>query len=61
VSTLQSIQLPLYSRLELELTSQFSFKLIDEVLDGSLDLAIATQPPESPMLTTVKIRNRPST
>ncbi len=59
VSTLQSGQLPLYSRLKLELTSQFSFMLIDEVLDGSLDLAIATQPPESSLLTTVKIAESP--
>jgi DNA-binding transcriptional LysR family regulator len=59
VSTLQSVQLPLYSRFRLELRSQFSFDLIDEILDGSLDLAIATQPPESPLLTTVKISESP--
>lgn len=59
VSTLRSVQLPLYARLKLELRSQFSFELVDEVLDGSLDLAIATQPPESPLLTTVKIAESP--
>ncbi|MBW4028893.1 MAG: LysR family transcriptional regulator [Acidobacteria bacterium] len=59
VSTLQSIQLPLYSKLKLELHSQFSYELVDEVLDGSLDLAIVTQPPESPLLTTVKIAESP--
>ena len=59
VSTLHSIQLPLYSGLRVELSSQFSFELVDEILDGSLDLAIVTQPPESPLLTTVKIAESP--
>ena len=59
VSTLQAVQLPLYSQLKLELHSQYSFKLVDEILDGSLDLAIVTQPPESPLLTTVKIAESP--
>jgi len=52
VSTLHSIHLPLYSRLRLEISSQFSCELAHEVLAGSLDLAIATEPPESPLLTT---------
>jgi DNA-binding transcriptional LysR family regulator len=59
VSTLHSIQLPLYSRLRVELSSQFSCELAHEVLAGSLDLAIATEPPDSPLLTTVKVSESP--
>ena len=55
VSLLNSVQLPLHPRLRLELSSRFSCDLIDEVLIGSLDLAIATEPPESPLLTTVMV------
>jgi DNA-binding transcriptional LysR family regulator len=56
---LHSVQLPLYSRFRLELSSQFSYELVDEVLAGALDLAIATQPPESPLLTTLQVAESP--
>jgi DNA-binding transcriptional LysR family regulator len=59
ISTLNSIQLPLHPRLRIELRSRFSCELVDEVLDGSLDVAIATEPPESPLLTTVKVSESP--
>lgn len=59
ISTLHSIQLPLYARLRIELRSHFSYELVDEVLAGVLDLAIATEPPESPLLTTVKVAESP--
>ncbi len=59
VSTLNSIQLPLYSRLRVELSSQFSCELAHEVLAGSLDLAIATEPPQSPLLTTLQVSESP--
>ena len=36
-----------------------SCELIDEILAGALDLAIATEPPESPMLTTVMVAESP--
>jgi len=58
-STLLSIHLPLFPRLRIELTSQFSCDLAHELLAGSLDLAIATEPPESPLLTTVKVAESP--
>jgi DNA-binding transcriptional LysR family regulator len=58
-STLLSIQLPLFPRLRIELTSQYSCDLAHEVLAGGLDLAIATEPPESPLLTTVKVMEAP--
>jgi DNA-binding transcriptional LysR family regulator len=58
-SILLSIQLPLYPQLRIELSSQFSCDLVHELLAGSLDLAIATEPPESPLLTTVKVAESP--
>jgi DNA-binding transcriptional LysR family regulator len=58
-STLLSIQLALFPRLRIELTSQYSCDLAHELLAGGLDLAIATEPPESPLLTTVKIGESP--
>jgi DNA-binding transcriptional LysR family regulator len=59
VSTLHSIQLPLYNRLRVEVSSQFSCELVDEILSGVLDVALATEPPESPLLTTVKVSEAP--
>ncbi len=59
VSTLNSIHLPLYTRLRVELSSRFPCELVDEVLAGALDLAIATEPPESNLLTTVKVAESP--
>lgn len=59
ITTLLSVKLPLYPRLKVELSQQFSLDLIREVLGGGLDLAIATEPPESKRLTTVKISESP--
>ena len=59
VSTMLSIKLPLFPRLKLELISQFSVDLIHDLLAGELDLAIANEPPESPLLTRVKIAESP--
>jgi DNA-binding transcriptional LysR family regulator len=59
VTTLLSIQLPLFPRLRVDLTSQFSCDLVHQLLEGRLDLAIATEPPESPLMTTVKIDEAP--
>jgi len=58
-STLHAIRLPLYPQLRIELSSQFSFELVHEVLAGELDLAIATEPPDSRQLTAVKIDESP--
>jgi DNA-binding transcriptional LysR family regulator len=55
VSTLLSVQLPLFPRLKVDLVSKFSIKLIDDLLAGVLDLAIANDPPESPLLTCVQV------
>lgn len=59
VTTLLSIKLPLFPQLRIELSQQFSCDLIREVLAGGLDLAIATEPPESRRLTTVKVAESP--
>lgn len=59
ISTLHSIQLPLHPRLKVELSSRYSCELVDDVLDGSLDLAIVTEPPDSPLLTKLMISESP--
>lgn len=59
VSMLLSIQLPLFPRLKVELVSKCSISLIDDLLAGSLDLALANDPPESPLLTSVRIAELP--
>ncbi len=59
ISTLLSIHLPLFPRLKIELTSQYSIDLVHEVLAGSLDLAFVTHPPDSRLLTTIQIAESP--
>ncbi|MGC2544775.1 MAG: LysR family transcriptional regulator [Silvibacterium sp.] len=59
ISTLLSLHLPLFPQLRIELSSQYSFDLVHELLAGGLDLAIATEPPESPLLTMVKVAEAP--
>lgn len=58
-SILMSIELPLFPHLKIDLSSQYSYDLVNELLSGSLDLAIATEPPESPLLTMVKVAEAP--
>jgi DNA-binding transcriptional LysR family regulator len=59
ITTLMSVKLALYPQLKIELSQQFSCDLIHAVLAGSLDLAIANEPPPSRRLTTVKIAEAP--
>lgn len=58
-STLLSVQTTKFPRMRIELSSQYSFDLAHEVLAGGLDLGIATEPPETPLLTTLKIAESP--
>jgi DNA-binding transcriptional LysR family regulator len=58
-ATLFSVQKARFPRIRIELSSQHSFDLAHEVLAGGLDLGIATEPPESPLLTTAKIAQAP--
>jgi hypothetical protein len=55
ISTLLSIHLPLFPLLKVELSCQFSCDLVHDVLAGSMNLAIAAEPPISPMLSATKI------
>ena len=50
-SMLLSIKLPSYPDLRIELTSQYSYGLTQELIDGGLDLAVVTEPPKSRILT----------
>jgi len=59
VSTLLSIQLPLFPRLKVDLASKFSIELVDDLLTGVVDLAIAHDPPQSPLLTCVQVAEQP--
>jgi DNA-binding transcriptional LysR family regulator len=59
ISILLSVRLPLFPKLRVELSSQFSCDLIHDVLAGSMDLVIATEPPLSPMLSATKIAESP--
>jgi DNA-binding transcriptional LysR family regulator len=45
--------------LKIELSSQYSFDLVHDLLAGTLDFAIATEPPESPMLTMLQVAEAP--
>ncbi len=58
-TTLLSVKLPLFPQLKIELSQQFSCDLVREVLGGRLELAIATEPPESKRLTKVKVAESP--
>ncbi len=58
-STLMSIHLPLYPKLRIELASQYSVDLVHDLLDGTLDLVIANEPPESALLTQIQIADSP--
>ncbi|WP_213803254.1 LysR substrate-binding domain-containing protein [Granulicella sp. dw_53] len=58
-STLMSIHLPLYPKLRIELASQYSVDLVHDLMDGTLDLAIANEPPESALLTQIQIADTP--
>lgn len=59
VSTLLSIQLPLYPRLKIDLASKFSVDIVHDLLGGLVDLALAHEPPESPLLTCVQVAEQP--
>jgi DNA-binding transcriptional LysR family regulator len=59
ITTLLSVKLPLFPQLHIELSQQFSCDLIRDVLAGGLDVAIATEPPDSKRLTMVKVAESP--
>jgi DNA-binding transcriptional LysR family regulator len=59
VSTLLSIQLPLFPRLKIDLASKFSIDVVHDLLASLIDLAIVHEPPESSLLTCVQIAEQP--
>jgi DNA-binding transcriptional LysR family regulator len=59
ITLLLSLELPLFPRLKIELASLFSFDLIHDLLAGALDMAIVTEPPESPLLSKVQVGESP--
>lgn len=59
VSTLGLVRLPLYPRLQLEFVSRHSYELIQELLGGSIDMAIANNPPESASINRLHIGESP--
>ncbi len=59
VSTLLTLRLSRFPRLRIEFSSQFSFDLAHDLLSGTLDLALANEPPDSPFLTKVKLGEAP--
>src|ERR1700722_354086 len=58
-STLLSVRLPLFPQLKVELTSGFSCDLVHDVLSGRVDLALVTEPPETPMISMTKVDEAP--
>ena len=59
ISTLLTLRLPLFPQLRIELSSRFSCDLVRDLLSGSLDLAMVTDPPESPLLSMAQINESP--
>ena len=53
VSGILAIRLPLYPKLRIRLTSQFSSELVRSVMAGELNLALVTAPPEDSQITVV--------
>lgn len=58
-SMLLSVRLPLFPQLKVEITSGFSWDLVHDVLAGKIDLALVTEPPESPPLSMAKVGEAP--
>lgn len=58
-STLLATRLPLFPKMRLNLSSGFSCDLVHDVLSGELDIALVIEPPNSAMLTGLKIDESP--
>lgn len=59
VSTVSSIQLPLFPGLKVKLWSNYSHELARQVLAGTLDLALITGIPDTPKLSVLKTAEHP--
>jgi DNA-binding transcriptional LysR family regulator len=59
VTTLMSVQLPLYPSLKVKLWSNYSHKLAHLVATGELDLALITAIPDTPELSSLTVAESP--
>jgi DNA-binding transcriptional LysR family regulator len=59
VSTVSSIQLPLFPGLKVKLWSNYSHELARQVMAGTLDLALITGVPDTPKLSVLKTADHP--
>jgi DNA-binding transcriptional LysR family regulator len=58
-TVLLSLELPMFPQLRIDLSSRFSYDLVQDLLAGTLDLAIATEPLQSPLRTSIRIDESP--
>ena len=59
LSALRSIHVPAFPNLRLRLTSLFPMELVPSVLNGELDLALVTGPPQDPQITSARFTSAP--
>ena len=59
ISAILSIRLPLYTKLQIRLITQFSIELVRSVIAGELNLALVTAPPEDSQITAVPFARAP--
>ena len=59
ISTMLAIRLPLYPKLKIRLSSEFTPELIGAVLANALDLALVTAPPTDEQITAVPFARTP--
>lgn len=59
ISTLLTIRLLLFPNLKLDLPSRFSLDLVHDVLAGTIDMAMVTEPPDTPALSTIQVNESP--
>jgi len=59
VSAILAIRLPLYPKLRVQLSTEFSSELVRSVMAGELNLALVTAPPEKSQITAVAFAQTP--
>jgi hypothetical protein len=59
MSTFQSVRLPLFPRLKLEITSGYPLDLVHDLIAGRIELALVTDLPETATLSSLLISEEP--
>jgi DNA-binding transcriptional LysR family regulator len=59
VSALMAVRVPLYPRLKLNFSSDYPGELVHELIAGTLDLAVVTDVPENPKLSSLALSKSP--